>query len=48
MNECSKACKSDEFFDIKNCSCEHQIGKLVLECEDETLNTTRILLNNKN
>ena len=32
----------------KNCSCEKRlIGKLVLECEDEILNTTETLLNDK-
>ena len=46
--ECNKACKIDEYLDIKNCSCEkHLIGKLVLECEDEILNTTETLLNDK-
>ena len=35
--------------DIKNCSWEKRlIGKLVLECEDEVLNTTETLLNDKN
>ena len=39
--ECDKACKIDEYLDIKNCSCEKQlVSKLVLECEDEILNTT--------
>ena len=34
--ECNKACKIDEYLDIKNCSCEKcLIGKLLLECEDE-------------
>ena len=46
--ECNKACKSNEYLDIKNCSCEERlIGKLVLECDDETLNTTETLLNDK-
>ena len=32
----------------KNCSCEKcLIGKLILECEDEILNTTEALLNDK-
>ena len=45
---CNKACKIDEYLDIKNCSCEKRLtGKLVLECEDEILNTTEILLNDK-
>ena len=39
--ECNKACKIDEYLDIKICSCEKiLIRKLVLECEDEILNTT--------
>ena len=34
--------------DTKNCSCEKRlIGKLVLECEDERLNTTKTLYNDK-
>ena len=44
--ECNKACKIDEYLDIKNCSCEKRlIDKLVLECEDEILSTTETLLN---
>ena len=39
--KCKKACKIYEYLDIKNCSCEKGlIGKLVLECQDEMLNTT--------
>ena len=46
--ECNKACKIDEYLDIKNCSCEKRlIDKLVLECEDEILSTTETLLNDK-
>ena len=46
--ECNKACNFDEYLDIKNCSCKKRlIGKLVLECEDETSNTTVTLLNDK-
>ena len=46
--KCNKACKIDEYLDIKNCSCESLlIGKLILECEDEILNTTEILLNDE-
>ena len=34
--------------DTKNYSCEKRlVGKLVLECEDEILNTTETLLNEK-
>ena len=46
--EYNKACKSDRYLDIKNSSFEERvIGKLVLECEDEILNTTETLLNHK-
>ena len=39
--ESNKACKIDKFLDTKNCSCKKRlISKLVLECEDEILNTT--------
>ena len=38
--ECNKAC--EKHLDIKKCSCEKLlIGKLVLECEAEILNTTK-------
>ena len=44
--ECNKAQKVSEYLDIKNCSCEKRlVGKLVLECEDEILNTTETLFN---
>ena len=40
--ECDKACKIGEYFDIKNCACgKHLFTKLILACEDETLNTTK-------
>ena len=40
--ECNKACKTDEYSDVKNCSCEKRlIGKLVLQCEYEILNTIK-------
>ena len=46
--EGNKACKIDKYLDIKNCSDEKLlIGKLVLECENETLHTTENLLNHK-
>ena len=46
--QCNKACKIDEYLDIKNCSCgKGLIGKLVLKCEDEVLNTTETLPNDK-
>ena len=46
--KCNKVCKIDEYLDTKNCSCEKcLIGKLVLECEDEILNTIEKLLNDK-
>ena len=45
--ECNKAFKIDEYFDIKNFSCEKRlIGNLVLECEDKKLITTETLLKN--
>ena len=47
--ECNKAFKTDMYLNIKNCSCgKLLIGKLVLECEDEILNTTETLFNDKN
>ena len=46
--ECNKACKTDEYLEIRNYSCKKRlIGKLVLECEDEMLNATETLLNDK-
>ena len=46
--ECNRACKIDEYLDTKYCSCEKRlIGKLVLECEDEILNTTESSLDDK-
>ena len=46
--ECNKACKIDEYLDITICSCEKRlIGKLILECEDEILDTTETSLDNQ-
>ena len=46
--EYNKACKIDEYLDIKNCSCKKRlIGELLLTCEAEILNTTEISLDNK-
>ena len=46
--ECNKACKTDEYLDIKNCSREKGLfNKLVLACEDEILNTTETLFDDK-
>ena len=46
--KCNKACKTNEHLHIKNCSCEKRlIDKLVLEFEDEILNTTENLLDDK-
>ena len=46
--ECNKACKTDKYLDIENCSCrKRQFGKLVIACEDEILNTTETLLDDK-
>ena len=40
--ECNKACKTDKNLDIKNLLCKKRlIGKLVLECKEYTLNTTK-------
>ena len=37
-----------EYLNTKHCSCkERLIGKLVLDCEDEILNTTETLLDDK-
>ena len=37
------------YLDIKNCPCEKRlIRKLMLECEDEILNTSETLLDDKN
>ena len=42
------ACKIDEYFDIKSCSCEKSLfGKLVLACEDEIINTNETSLDDK-
>ena len=39
--ECNKACKIDGYLDIKNCLRKKRlIGKLLLSCEGEILNTT--------
>ena len=44
----NKACKIDEYLDIKNCSCKQRLfGKLALACEDEILNITETSLNDK-
>ena len=41
---CNKSCKTYECLDTKNCFCIKLLtGKLVLECEDEVLNTTKTL-----
>ena len=46
--ECNKACKIDEYLDIKKCLCKKDLfGKLVSEGKDEILNTTETLLNDK-
>ena len=47
-SECNRACKIDKFLDSKYCSCGKQLTRrLVLECEDEILNTTETLTNDK-
>ena len=46
--ECCKTCKTDEYLDIKNCSCKKRLfGKLELVCDDEILNTTETSLDDK-
>ena len=46
--ECNKACKIDEYLDIKNRSCEKRLFcKLALACKDEILNTTETSLDDK-
>ena len=46
--ECNKACKIDEYLDIKNYSSKNPLSsKLVLLCEDEILNTTETSLVDK-
>ena len=44
--EYDKTCRIGEYLYIKNFACkELVIGKLVLTCEDEILNTTETLVN---
>ena len=46
--ECNKAHKIDEYLDIKKCFCKKRLpGKLVLECEDGTLNMAENSRNDK-
>ena len=46
--EYNKACKIDEYLDIKNSSCRKRlIGKLILECDDKILNATEDSLDDK-
>lgn len=43
--ECDKVCKIDDYLHLKNCWYEKGIiGKLVLTCKDEILNTTEVTL----
>ena len=45
---CNKACKIDEYLDIKNYSREKRlIGRLALKCEDVILNATKTSLDDK-
>ena len=47
-SECNKACKNDDYVDIKICVSEkRQFDKLILTREIEMLNTTEILMNYK-
>ena len=46
--ECNKACKIDEYLDIKNCPFEKRLFvKIVLTCEGAILNTTEASLDEK-
>ena len=46
--KCNKAFKIYEYLYIENCSCrKHVLYKLVITCEDETLNTTESSPNKK-
>ena len=46
--KCNKACKIDEYLDIKVCSREKRLFcKLALECENEILNTAETSLDDK-
>ena len=47
-DECNKTCKIDEYLDIEKFLCEKRlIGKKVLQCEDEKLNTTETFPDDK-
>ena len=47
--ECNKACQIDEYLDIKKCLCKKCLfDKLVLTCEDEILDITETVLEDKN
>ena len=46
--KCNKACKTDEYLNTNNCLCKKcLIDKIVLECQDEILNTTETSLDDK-
>ena len=46
--KCNKACKVGEYLDTKKSSCQKcLLGKLVLACDDEILNTTEKSLDDK-
>ena len=46
---CNKACKIDEYLNIKNCPCSKGLFSklLLLACRDEILNTTETSLDDK-
>ena len=45
--ERNRACKVDEYLDIKNSSCgKLLVDKWVLECKDEIINTVETLIDN--
>ena len=46
--ECIKACRIDEYLDIKKCLCKNRVfGKLVSVCEEEISNTTEKCIDDK-
>ena len=46
--KCNKACRTDEYLNTNNCLCKKcLIDKIVLECQDEILNTTETSLDDK-
>ena len=45
--ECNRACKIDEYLDIKNCLSKKRLfGKLALVCQNGIINTTESSFDN--